>query len=197
MGKQEDGLLRDAAHEERKARMRAYYRANKEKWRKYRCTARMRMTDAEQDKKKKKQREYSGSYYQAHRAGILARTTRYQKKNAVKFAAYRAEWHQENKRRVAERRRRHYHAVVKPRRQAAKAASEFLTIRDAVTLLGAKLRAFREWVYAGRIEAVKTPGGRYLIRRDSVERIRAELFHLPRRIKKQLGLVHEGVRNEQ
>jgi excisionase family DNA binding protein len=63
-----------------------------------------------------------------------------------------------------------------------------------VSLLGAKLRPFREWVYEGRIPAVKTPGGRYLIHRDEVERIRETSPHLPRSIQQQLGLNPKGAK---
>ena len=181
------------AHEQRKARMRAYYQKNKNQWRKYNRDALARMTKAEREDYRWRQKEYSRKQYLKTREKVLKRTTRYQKKHAKWFAAYRAEWHQKNKKKVAERRRRHYHAVVKQRSKAAKAASEFVTLREAVTLLGAKLRPFREWVYQGRIAAVRTPGGRYLFHRDELEHIRATCHHYPREIRERLGLKPEGV----
>lgn len=177
-----------ALHEERKAKMRAYYRANKDKWKKYNREELTRMSDDEKEAYRQKQREYQRAYYQANRDRIIARTSQYHQDNADKSVTYRANWYQTNKARIAARRRYHYHIVVKPRQQAAKEASQFLSIREAVTLLGAKLRAFREWVYQGRIEAVRTPGGRYLLRRDDVEHIRANCRHFPSEIRERLGL---------
>lgn len=173
--------------------MRAYYRKNKNKWRKYKRDVLTRMTKAEREAYRRKQREYSRRQYLKNRDKVRARTTRYKKKHAEWFTAYRAEWYQQNKKKVGERRRRHYHAVVKPRNKTAKAASEFVTLREAVTLLGAKLRPFRAWVYQGRIPAVRTPGGRYLFHRDEVERIRATCHHYPKEIRERLGLKPKGV----
>lgn len=181
-----------AAHERRKARMRAYYRKNRDQWRKYNRDALARMTKAEREAYRLRQKEYSRKQYLKNREKVLKRTTRYQKKHAKWFAAYRAEWHQKNKKKVAERRRRHYHAVVKQRNKAAKAASEFVTLREAVTLLGAHLRPFREWVYQGRIPAARTPGGRYLFHRDEVEYIRVTCHHFPKEIRERLGLGVKG-----
>jgi excisionase family DNA binding protein len=181
------------AHEQRKARMRAYYHKNKDQWRKYNRDARTRMTKAEREAYRLRQKEYSRKQYLKNRDKVLKRSTRYQKRYAEWFAAYRAEWYQHNKKKVATSRRRHYHAVVKPRNKAAKAASEFVTLREAVTLLGAKLRPFRDWVYQGRIAAVRTPGGRYLFRRDELEHIRATCHHYPREIRDRLGLTPKGV----
>ena len=192
MDKQNRSSTLGVSHEERKARMREYYRKNKEKWQKYNRDAVARLSKAQQKARCKEQREYRRSYYQENRERIIARTARYQKERAKQCAAYRRKWHQENKPRIAAGRRRHYHAVVKPRKAAAKAKSEFLTVREAVTLLGAKLRAFREWVYAGRIQAVRTAGGRYLLRREYVEQLRTDALHLPKRIRERLGLVHVG-----
>jgi excisionase family DNA binding protein len=183
----------EAAHEQRKARMRAYYRKNRDQWRKYNRDALARMSDFERDAHREQQRAYYRAHYTKHREQIIARTARYQKKHSGWFAAYRAEWYQDNKTKVAERRRRHYHAVVKPRDNAAKASSEFVTLREAVTLLGAKLRPFREWVYQGRIPAVRTPGGRYLFHRDEVDYIRATCHHYPKEIRDRLGLKPKGV----
>lgn len=180
-------------HEQRKARMRAYYQENKDQWRKYNRDALARMTKTEREAHRQKQREYHRKRYLRDREKVVKRTTRYQKKYAEWFAAYRAEWHQKNKKKVNERRRLHYHAVVKPRNKAAKAASEFVTLREAVTLLGAKLRPFREWVYQGRIAAVRTPGGRYLFHRDEVDHIRATCHHYPKEIRDRLGLKPKGV----
>lgn len=182
-----------AKHEKRKARMRAYYYKNKDKWRKYKRDALTRMTKAEREAYRQRQREYSRKRYLKDREKVLKRTARYQKKHAEWFAAYRAEWYQKNKKKVAERRRRHYHSVVKQRNKAAKAASEFVTLREAVTLLGAKLRPFREWVYQGRIPAARTPGGRYLFHRDEVEYIRVMCHHYPKEIRDRLGLGVKGV----
>ena len=89
---------------------------------------------------------------------------------------------------VAAQKRRHYHAFEKPRQQEAKATSEFVTVSQAVELLGAKLRTFREWVYQGRIPAIKTPGGRFLLRRADVEEVRSSIEHIPEKIRKTLGL---------
>jgi excisionase family DNA binding protein len=194
-----DGMVKnkkhdsEAAHERRKARMRAYYRKNKDQWRKYNRDALTRMTKAEREAYRQKQREHSRKHYLEKREKILKRTTLYQKKHAEWFAAYRAEWYQKNKKKVAERRRRHYHSVVKHKNRAAKAASEFVTLREAVTLLGANLRPFREWVYQGRIPAARTPGGRYLFHRDEVEYIRVTCHHYPKEIRERLGLGVKGV----
>lgn len=53
-------------HEERKARMRAYYQANKDKWQKYNRDALARMTDEERTAYKERQRQLSRKYYEAH-----------------------------------------------------------------------------------------------------------------------------------
>jgi excisionase family DNA binding protein len=174
--------------------MRAYYYKNRDKWRKYNRDALARMSDSERDAHREQQRAYYRAHYAKHREQIIARTARYQKEHAEWFAAYRAEWYQDNKTRVADRRRRHYHAVVKHRNKAAREKSPFVSVSEAVALLGAKLRPFRNWVYEGRIAAVKTPGGRYLIHRDEVERIRETSRHFPRQIQEQLGLNRKGVK---
>jgi len=181
-------------HEKRKARMRAYYRNHKDKWRKYKRDALTRMSDSEREAQREKRRAYHRARYLQNRDEIIARTARYQKEHAEWFAAYRAEWFQQNKAKVAARQRRHYHSVVKHRDRAAKQESPFVSISEAVTELGAKLRAFRQWVYEGRIPAVKSPGGRYLIHRDEVERIRKTSRHFPRQIQEQLGLNRKGVK---
>lgn len=185
-----------ANHEQRKARMRAYYHKNKNKWRKYKRDALTRMTNAERDARREKRRAYHRAYYKKNREKIIARTVRYQHEHLEWFVAYRAEWHQTNKKRVAERRRRHYHKVVKHRNQVAKGRSPFVSVSEAVLLLGAKLRPFREWVYQGRIAAVRTPGGRYHIHRDEVERIRTTCHHLPPEIRNRLGLNSKEGANE-
>jgi excisionase family DNA binding protein len=184
--------LTAAEHEKRKARMRAYYRTNKDKFQKYKREQLTRMSESERDARRQKQAEYHRAYYRKHRERIIARTARYQKTHAKKFAAYRAEWHQKNKKKVNARRKLHYHKVVKPRDKAAKAASPFVSVREAVTLLGAKLRPFRELVYRGHIAAERTPGGRYLLRRDDVERIRVNCHHLPKELRERLGLNRKG-----
>jgi excisionase family DNA binding protein len=175
-------------HEKRKARMRAYYRKNRDQWRKYSRDALARMSESERDAHREQQREYSRAHYSKNREQIMARTARYQKEHAEWFAAYRAEWRRKNKEKVAECQRRHYHNVIKHRDQVAKGRSPFVSVGEAVSLLGAKLRPFREWVYQGRIAAVRTPGGRYHIHRDEVERIRTTCHHLPPEIRKRLGL---------
>ena len=178
-------------HEEKKARMRAYYQANKDKWKKYNRDALARMSDDERAAYNEKQREYSKDYYKAHRKIIIERTTQYQQDHKDKYVTYRAEWFQSNKQKIAARRRLHYHKVVKPRRKESKAHSEFVTIREAVNILGAKLRTFREWVYQGRIPSVK-PGGRYLLRRADVEEIQSNIAHIPENIRTTLGLTKKG-----
>jgi len=180
-------------HERRKARMRAYYQKNKNKWRKYNRDALARMTKAQREAYRAKQNEYSRKQYLKKREHVIERTTRYQQEHSDWFSAYRAEWHQQNKKKVAERRRRHYHTVVKLRNKAAKESSAFVTLREAVTLLGANLRPFREWVYRGRIPAVQTPGGRYVFHRDELEHIRAACHHYPKEIRQRLGLKPKGV----
>lgn len=179
-------------HEEKKARMRAYYHANKDKWKKYKRDALARMSDDERAAYNEKQRKYSQDYYKAHRKKVLERTTQYQRDHKDKIVAYRAEWFQANKQKIAARRRLHYHKVVKPLRKEAKVHSEFVTIIEAVNILGAKLRTFREWVYQGRIESVKTPGGRYLLRRADVEEIQSNIAHIPEKIRTTLGLSKKG-----
>lgn len=183
---------RRVVSEDVKARLRAYYRANKDKWKTYRRNALERMSEAEREALRNKQQEYSRACYQANRAKIVARTTKYQHDHIKEVTAYRAKWYQQNKRKIAARRRRHYHAVVKPRKQSAKALSGFLSIREAASALGANLEAFREWVYAGQIDAERSPGGRYRIAREVVEHVRATCHHYPAKIRKRLGLGRNG-----
>jgi excisionase family DNA binding protein len=178
--------------EERKARMRAYYRANRDKWKKYNREALARMTDEERTAYKQRQRQLSRQYYEVHREEVIQRTSKYNESHKDNLAAYQAKWFQENKRKIAARKRRHYHAVVKPRQQQAKETSEFVTVSQAVAILGAKLRTFREWVYQGRIAAVRTPGGRYLLRRADVEEIMENIEHIPEKIRNALGLTKRG-----
>tara|TARA_R110002111_G_scaffold100975_1_gene156368 strand:+ start:13520 stop:14074 length:555 start_codon:yes stop_codon:yes gene_type:complete len=178
-------------HEEKKARMRAYYQANKDKWKKYNRDALALMSDDEKVAYKEKQREYSQAYYKAHREEVIKRTTQYQRDHKDIFVAYRAEWFQANKQKILAQRRRHYHKVVKPRQKQSKAHSEFVTINEAVNILGAKLRTFRKWVYQGRIQSVK-PGNRYLLRRADVEEIQSNLEHIPEKIRTTLGLSKKG-----
>lgn len=179
-------------HDERKARMRAYYQANKNKWQKYNRDALARMTDEERTAYKERQRQLSRQYYEAHREEVIQRTSKYNENHKDDLVVYQAKWFQENKRQIAARKRRHYHVVVKPRQQQAKETSEFVTVSQAVIILGAKLRTFREWVYQGRIAAVRTPGGRYLLRRADVEEIRSSIKHIPEKIRKTLGLSKAG-----
>jgi excisionase family DNA binding protein len=179
-------------HEEKKARMRSYYRANKHKWKKYNRDALARMTDEERTAYKERQSLLSRQYYEAHREEVIQRTSKYNEDHKDRLVVYRATWFQENKRRIAAQKRRHYHAVEKPRQQQAKATSEFVTVSQAVELLGAKLRTFREWVYQGRIPAIKTPGGRFLLRRADVEEIRSSIKHIPEKIRQTLGLSKNG-----
>lgn len=180
------------SHEERKARMRAYYQANKNKWKRYNSDALARMSDDERAEYEEKQREYARAYYAANRERVIERTTQYHKEHKEKFIAYRADWYQSNKRKIATRRRNHYHSVVKQRQQLAKSVSEFVTIREAALILGVKLRPLRESVYQGRIESVKTPTGRYFLHRNTVEEIRASVKHLPQKIRKKFGLSEIG-----
>jgi len=179
-------------HEEKKARMRAYYYANKVKWKKYNRETLSRMSDAERAVHDEKQREHSRAYYEAHREEVIKRTSQYQRDHKHEFVTYRAGWYQSNKNKIAAKKRKHYHKVVKPRQQEAKLNSEFVTISEAVEILEAKLRAFREWVYQGRIKSVKTPGGRYLLRRSDVEEIRSSMEHIPEKIRTTLGLSKKG-----
>lgn len=179
-------------HEERKARMRAYYQANKDKWQKYNRDALARMTDEERTAYKERQRQLSRRYYESHREEVIQRTSRYNEDHKDSLTIYRANWFQSHKSRIAAKRRRHYHAVVKPRQQQAKETSEFVTVSQAVAILGAKLRTFREWVYQGRIAAVRTPGGRYLLHRSDVEEIRENIEHIPEQIRNALGLSKRG-----
>lgn len=179
-------------HEEKKARMRAYYRANKVKWKKYNRDTLSRMSDDERAVHDEKQREYSRAYYEVHREEVIERTSKYQRDHKNEFVTYRAGWYQSNKRKIAAQRRKHYHKVVKPRQQEAKSHSEFVTVSEAVEILGAKLRAFRTWVYQGQIKSVKTPGGRYLLRRADVEEIRSNIEHIPEKIRTTLGLSKKG-----
>lgn len=177
--------------EEKKARMRAYYHANKDKWKKYNRDALARMSADERSAYNEKQREYSRDYYETHRNEIIERTTQYHRDHKEKFVTYRAEWYQSNKPKIAAQRRKHYHKVVKPRQREAKTNSEFVTISEAVKILGAKLRGFREWVYQGRIAAIKTPGGRYLLQRADVEEVRTNIKHIPEKIRTTLGLLRK------
>lgn len=186
------GKVEMQSHEEKKARMRAYYRANKHKWKKYNREALARMSEDERAAYKAKQRDYYRKHYRKNREAIIRRTSEYQQKNREKFALYRAEWYQSNKPKIAARRRKHYHEVVKPRQQEEKSNSEFVTVSEAVNILGAKLRTFREWVYQGRIDSVRTPTGRYLLRRADVEDIRSNIKHIPEKIRKTLGLSRNG-----
>ena len=182
--------------EEEKARMRAYYHANKDKWKKYNGDALARMSDDERAAYNEKQRQYSRAYYEAHRIEIIERTSQYQRDHKDELVAYRADWFQSNKRKIAVQKRHYYHKVVKPRQQIAKANSEFVTISEAVKILGANLRAFRDWVYRGRIQSVKTPGGRYLLPRADVEEIRANIEHIPEKIRTTLGLSRKEAEHE-
>lgn len=176
------------SHEEKKARMRAYYRTNRDKWKKYNREALARMTDEERTAYKERQRQLSRQYYETHREEVIQRTSKYNEDHKDNLVTYQAKWFQENKRQIAAKKLRHYHAVVKPRQQQAKETSEFVTVSQAVAILGAKLRTFREWVYQGRIAAVRTPGGRYLLRRADVEEIHSNIEHIPEMIRKTLGL---------
>ena len=72
--------------------------------------------------------------------------------------------------------------------EAAKASSTYVSPREAAEILGAKLRTFREWVYRGQIDAVRTPGGRYLLERQWAEELKQNVKHLPTEITKPLGL---------
>ncbi len=179
-------------HEEKKARMRAYYEANKHKWKKYNREFLTRMTDEEWSAYKKRQRQLSRQYYEAHREEVIQRTSKYNENHKDDLVVYQAKWFQSNKQKIAARRRHQYHAVVKPRQQQAKETSEFVTVSQAVEILGAKLRTFREWVYQGRIPAVRTPGGRFLLRRADVEEIRSNIEHIPEKIRETLGLLKAG-----
>lgn len=174
--------------EERKARMRAYYQANRDKWKKYNREALARMTNEHLTAYKERQRQLSRQYYESHREEVIQRTSRYNEDHKDRLVVYQAKWFQSNKQKIAARRRQQYHLVVKPRQQKAKEISEFVTVSQAVAILGAKLRTFREWVYQGRIPATRTPGGRYLLRRADVEEIRSSIKHIPEKIRKTLGL---------
>ncbi len=171
-------------HDARKAKMRAYYQANKNKWKRYAKKARSKLTEADREKI----REYKRAHYAANRERIIARTSGYQRKHAQWSKQYRADWYQANKKRVGERRKTYYHQVDKPRRIAAKSMASFMTVSEASELLGAKLRTFREFVYRGQIAAVRSPGGRYMIARQEVERLRDNIKHLPKEVRDQLGL---------
>lgn len=186
------GSSADKKRKKRLARMRAYYRNNKEKWKAYKRASLATVSEVEQEERRQKNREYSRHHYVKHRKKIIARTKRYRAADPAKWEAYRAAWYQQNKPAVAARRRRHYHAVVKPRINAAKATSPFMTVRQAVELLGANLSAFRRWVYEGRLPAVRTPGGRYLLRRELVEAIGVNRHHLPKEHQQHLGLYRKG-----
>lgn len=179
-------------HEQTKAKMRAYYHAHKDQWKKYNRDQLARMNDDEKAEFEKRQREYGRAYYAAHRKRVIERTSQYQRDHKEQFVTYRAAWFQSNKEEIAARRRKHYHKVVKPRQQKAKANCDLVTISQAVEILGAKLRPFREWVYQGRIRSIKTPGGRYLLRRADVEDIRSNIHHYPLKIRITLGLTKKG-----
>lgn len=174
--------------EEKKARMRAYYRKNKSKWKTYTRERAKRMSEAEKMALRVRQREYSRAWYEQHRDEVLARTSRYQKDNAKKMADYKANWYQQNKARVAARRHQHYHAVVKVRDQAAKQNRTFLSLKEAAALLGANYEKFRDWVYEGHCEATRTNGGQYRLHRDVVKRLQTEGHHLPLEVRKRIGL---------
>lgn len=178
--------------EERKARMRAYYAANKHKWKKYNRETLARMSEDERAAYNEKQREYSREYYQKHREDVIERTSKYNEDHKDKLVEYRAKYFQTNKQKITARIRQHYRKVVKPRQKKAKETSEYVSISEAVAILGAKLRAFREWVYQGRIDAVRTPGGRYLLRRAEVEQIKTNIKHIPEKIRETLGLSKSG-----
>ena len=128
-----------------------------------------------QERRKEKQREYSRQAYQRKRDEILARTKQYNKRHKAKLQVYQARWRQEKKSHINQRRKRHYHNVVKPREKARLATSEYIKVSDAAAMLNVPIRAFRAWVYEGRIESIQSPTGRYLLRREKVEAIRAEL----------------------
>lgn len=177
---------------ERKARMRAYYAANKHKWKKYNRDTLTRMSEDERTAYNEKQREYAREYYQKHREEVIERTSQYNENHKDKLVDYRAKYFQLNKQKITARQRQHYHKVVKPRQQKAKETTEYVSVSGAVAILGAKLRAFREWVYQGRIDAVRTPGGRYLLRRADVEQIKANTKHIPEKIRMILGLSDRG-----
>jgi len=171
--------------------MRAYYRANRDKWKKYNRDALARMTDEQRTAFEERQRQLYRQYYEAHREKVIQRTSKYNNSHRETLKVYRAKWYQENKREIAAKRRRHYHAVVKPRQQKSKETSEFVTISQAAEILGAKHRTFREWVYQGRIAAIRTPGGRYLLRRADIEDIQTNISHIPEKIRKALGLLEK------
>lgn len=178
--------------EEKKAKMRAYYQKNKSKWKKYKRERAKRMSRGQKEALHERQREYSRAWYQQHRDEVLARTSQYQKVHAKKMAAYRANWYQQNKARVAARRRQHYHAVVKVRDQVAKHDQMFLSLKAAAALLDANYEKFRDWVYEGNCEAMRTSGGQYRLHRNVVERLQANGHHLPLEIRKRIGLRSKG-----
>ena len=150
------------------------------------------MTDEQRTAYKERQRQYYRDHYDEHRVRVIQRTSQYNQDHKEQLTEYRAKWFQSNKQKIAARQRKHYHAVVKPRQQQAKETSEFVTVSQAVEILGAKLRTFREWVYQGRIAAIRTHGGRYLLRRLDVEEIRSNLEHFPKDIRETLGLSKKG-----
>lgn len=179
--------------EEKKARMRAYYRANRHKWKKYNSDRLARMSDSERAAFEAKQREYGRTHYKANRNAVIKRTSQYNQDHKEQMTLYRAEYFQTNKKTITARQRQRYHEVVKPRMQREKALSIFVSVSQAAEILGAKLRTFREWVYQGRIAATRTPGGRYLLRRADVEEILSKIDHIPEKIRKTLGLRKEGI----
>lgn len=174
--------------EDRNARMRAYYQKNKHKWKGYKENKLAVRTEEQEEQDKIRRREYHREYYQKHRRKIIDRTRKYQATRQPNFAEYRAKYFQENKPAIHAKRRKHYHQVVKPRSQKAKQCSEFVPISEAVRILNAKLRPFREWVYRGSISSVRTPGGRHLLRRSDVLELKANIHHLPIAILTTLGL---------
>jgi len=186
MASKKDCRESDAVRKKRLARMRRYYLENKGRWQKYKATALSKLSDVEKELCRQRNREYSRRHYLVNREKINARTLHYRLSDPTRWAAYQATWYQRNKPTVAARRQRHYHAVVKPCRQAARAAAAYLSIREAVAFLGVNFGVFQRWVYDGRIEAIKTPGGRYRLSRETVERIRDESRHYPKEIRDRL-----------
>jgi len=182
--------------EERKARMRDYYRKNKDKWKKYNRDRLTRMSEDERESYRERQKVLSREYYEAHRAEVIERTSQYQKEHREELVPYRAKYFQENKTQIRERQNKHYHAVVKDRKRKAMETSEFVSISEAVAILGAKLRGFRELVYRGEFEAHRTAGGRYKLRRADVLDLQRNIRHLPENVRRSLGLQWKGECNE-
>lgn len=182
----------EKSREKRLRRMRAYYQKNKNKWQAYKRMPLTQLPEGEREKRRRKNHAHYRRHYLANREAILSRTRTYHQSDVSRWAAYQAAWYQQNRPAVADRRRRHYHEVATPRLKAAKANAEFVSIRQAVELLGANLSAFRRWVYEGRIPATRTPGGHYLLRRKFVEDIKAQCQHFPTKHRKNLGLNRQG-----